>query len=66
MRPWQQWPEAHARWDHSTLAQGWMRADDAPMAHLVRNLDNVAWAVLTAVLVITAAALLGFLFLAAI
>jgi hypothetical protein len=36
------------------------------MAHRVHNLDNVAWAVLTALLVITAVALLGFLFLAAI
>jgi hypothetical protein len=36
------------------------------MAHLVHNLDNVAWAVLTAPLVITAVALLGLLFLAAI
>jgi hypothetical protein len=36
------------------------------MAHLMRSLDNVAWVVLTALLVITAVALLGFLFLAAI
>ena len=36
------------------------------MAHMVHNLDNVAWAVLTALLVITAVALLGFVFLAAI
>jgi hypothetical protein len=36
------------------------------MAHLVHNLDNVAWAVLTALLVITAVALLSLLFLAAI
>ena len=36
------------------------------MAHLVHNFDTVAWAVLTALLVIPAVALLGFLFLAAI
>jgi hypothetical protein len=36
------------------------------MAHLLRRLDSVAWAVITALLVITAVALLGFLFLAAI
>jgi hypothetical protein len=36
------------------------------MAHLVRSLDNVAWVLLTALLVIVALALLGFLFLAAI
>jgi hypothetical protein len=36
------------------------------MAHLVRGLDNVAWVVLTALLVIVGIALLGFLFLAAI
>jgi hypothetical protein len=42
------------------------RVDDASMAHLVRSLDNVAWALLTALLVIVAVAVLGFLFLAAI
>jgi hypothetical protein len=36
------------------------------MAHLMHNLDAVAWALITALLVITAVALLGFLFLAAI
>jgi hypothetical protein len=36
------------------------------MAHLVHTLDHVALAALTAVLVITAVALLGFVFLAAI
>jgi hypothetical protein len=36
------------------------------MAHLMHSLDNVAWAVLAALLVITAVALLGFVFLAAI
>lgn len=36
------------------------------MAHLVRKLDTVAWALLTALLVIVAVALLGFVFLAAI
>ena len=36
------------------------------MAHLVHNFATVAWAVLTALLVITAVALLGFVFLAAI
>jgi hypothetical protein len=36
------------------------------MAHLMHSLDHVAWAVLTALLVITAVALLGFVFLAAI
>jgi hypothetical protein len=35
------------------------------MAHVVHNLDNVAWAVLTALLVITVVALLGFVFLLA-
>ena len=49
-----------------TLAQGPAPIDHASMAHLMRNLDNVAWAALTALLVITAAALLGFVFLAAI
>jgi len=36
------------------------------MAPLLRSLDNVAWGLLTALLVIIAVALLGFLFLAAI
>jgi hypothetical protein len=36
------------------------------MAHLMHRLDNVAWAVLAPLLVITAVALLGFVFLAAI
>ena len=36
------------------------------MAALVHNLDHVVWALLTVVMVITALALFGFLFLAAI
>jgi hypothetical protein len=50
----------------STLVDPPEGIDDDPMAQLVRNLDHVAWAVLTALLVVVAVALLGFLFLAAI
>ena len=56
-------PHGRGPW---TLARGPAPIDHASMAHLVHNLDTVAWAVLTALLVITAVALLGFLFLAAI
>jgi hypothetical protein len=36
------------------------------MARVLRDLDRVAWVALTAVMVITAVALVGFLFLVAI
>jgi hypothetical protein len=38
---------------------------DPGMAHLLRNLDRVVWVLTTAIMVVTALAVLGFLFLAA-
>ena len=65
-QPAGQRPAALFHWYLSALAKPVPRIDDASMAHLVRGLDNVAWVVLTALLVIVGIALLGFLFLAAI
>jgi|GEM_PF-2727625 hypothetical protein len=65
-RPLEQRPTAQSGGHLWALAEPAPGIDDASMAHLMRSLDNVAWVVLTALLVITAVALLGFLFLAAI
>ena len=65
-RPPRRPPSARAGGTPRTLAEGPAPIDHASMAHLMHSLDNVAWAVITALLVITAVALLGFLFLAAI
>lgn len=49
-----------------TLADRGRGENHGCMAALVHNLDHVVWALLTVVMVITALALFGFLFLAAI
>ena len=65
-RPPRKAPSSRARGPLRTLARPDGGENDGSMASLVHNLDHVAWALLTAVLAVTALALLGFIFLAAI